>query len=133
VPGRYFLIIVDIMKQVAVCTATSRHDHIMICLAQLFRLSLKINYMQKNEPSKKNTTASKKHATGKDNSELRDFFVDEIKDIYWAEKHLVKTLPKMKKAAFTSHSPTCRKTGEGIQPSWRKSTGEEMRRNGRNY
>jgi ferritin-like metal-binding protein YciE len=87
------------MKQVAVCTATSRHDHIMICLAQLFRLSLKINYMQKNEPSKKNTTASKKHATGKDNSELRDFFVDEINDIYWAEKHLVKTLPKMKKAA----------------------------------
>jgi ferritin-like metal-binding protein YciE len=32
-------------------------------------------------------------------SALKDFFIDEIKDIYWAEKHLVKTLPKMEKAA----------------------------------
>jgi ferritin-like metal-binding protein YciE len=30
---------------------------------------------------------------------LEDFFHDELKDIYWAEKHLVKTLPKMHKAA----------------------------------
>lgn len=30
---------------------------------------------------------------------LMELFVDEIKDIYWAEKHLVKTLPKMAKAA----------------------------------
>jgi ferritin-like metal-binding protein YciE len=30
---------------------------------------------------------------------LKELFVDEIKDIYWAEKHLVKTLPKMQKAA----------------------------------
>lgn len=35
-------------------------------------------------------------------SMLREFFVDELKDIYWAEKHLVKTLPKMKKAATSS-------------------------------
>ncbi len=35
------------------------------------------------------------------NSELEKFFVDELKDIYWAEKHLVKTLPKMSKAAST--------------------------------
>ncbi|MEJ0105214.1 MAG: ferritin-like domain-containing protein [Bacteroidota bacterium] len=32
-------------------------------------------------------------------SKLAVFFHDELKDIYWAEKHLVKTLPKMKKAA----------------------------------
>ena len=32
-------------------------------------------------------------------SMLGKFFHGEIKDIYWAEKHLVKTLPKMKKAA----------------------------------
>lgn len=32
-------------------------------------------------------------------SRLKEFFIDELKDIYWAEKHLVKTLPKMKKAA----------------------------------
>ena len=41
------------------------------------------------------TSASK---TGKmENSEFHKFFVDELKDIYWAEKHLVKALPKMKK------------------------------------
>jgi ferritin-like metal-binding protein YciE len=34
-----------------------------------------------------------------ENSEFHEFFVDELKDIYWAEKHLVKALPKMKKAA----------------------------------
>jgi ferritin-like metal-binding protein YciE len=38
--------------------------------------------------------------TGKmENAEFHEFFVDELKDIYWAEKHLVKALPKMKKAA----------------------------------
>jgi len=36
-----------------------------------------------------------------DSSMLEEFFVDEIKDIYWAEKHLVKVLPKMEKAATT--------------------------------
>lgn len=33
------------------------------------------------------------------NSEFHKFFVDELKDIYWAENHLAKTLPKMQKAA----------------------------------
>lgn len=38
--------------------------------------------------------------TGKmENSEFHEFFVDELKDIYWAEKHLITALPKMKKAA----------------------------------
>jgi len=38
--------------------------------------------------------------TGKmEDSEFHEFFVDELKDIYWAEQHLVKALPKMKKAA----------------------------------
>lgn len=36
-----------------------------------------------------------------DASMLQDFFIDELKDIYWAEKHLVKVLPKMGKAATT--------------------------------
>lgn len=35
-------------------------------------------------------------------SALLELFADEIRDIYWAEKHLVKTLPKMKKAASSS-------------------------------
>nr|MBA2407140.1 ferritin-like domain-containing protein [Chitinophagales bacterium] len=32
---------------------------------------------------------------------LQEFFADSIKDIYWAEKHLLKVLPKMQKAATT--------------------------------
>ncbi len=34
-----------------------------------------------------------------ENSEFHKFFVDELKDIYWAEKHLMKALPKMQKAS----------------------------------
>jgi len=57
-----------------------------------------------------NGTQSKSGEGEKDNM-LEEFFKDEIKDIYWAEKHLVKTLPKMAKAAtspelkeaFTNH------------------------------
>jgi ferritin-like metal-binding protein YciE len=30
---------------------------------------------------------------------LQEFFVDELKDVYWAERHLTKALPKMQKAA----------------------------------
>ena len=36
------------------------------------------------------------------NSEFHQFFVDELKDIYWAEKHLAKSLPKMQKASTNS-------------------------------
>ena len=49
------------------------------------------------------TTTKKTKPTGKtgkmEDSEFHSFFVDELKDIYWAEKHLVKALPKMQKAA----------------------------------
>jgi len=55
-------------------------------------------------------TSGKGQKKGND-SRLEEFFNDELKDIYWAEKHLVKTLPKMAKAAtsedlkaaFTEH------------------------------
>ena len=46
---------------------------------------------------------SKKINNGKNSSEndsqLEEFFHGELKDIYWAEKHLIKVLPKMSKAA----------------------------------
>lgn len=48
----------------------------------------------KSAPKQKTQTA-----TRGDHSMLQEFFSDEIKDIYWAEKHLLKTLPKMSKAA----------------------------------
>lgn len=50
-------------------------------------------------------------------SNLQEFFVDQLKDIYWAEKKLVKTLPKLEDAstslelknAFRNH---CEQTKE---------------------
>jgi ferritin-like metal-binding protein YciE len=49
-----------------------------------------------------NTKSSNGTATAqKPNSQLEKFFVDQLKDIYWAEKHLLKALPKMQKAATT--------------------------------
>lgn len=52
-------------------------------------------------PKSTGKTNAKKNATSLsgDSSMLEEFFIDELKDIYWAEKHLVKTLPKMQKAA----------------------------------
>lgn len=38
-------------------------------------------------------------ATKDDETLLKELFIDELKDIYWAEKFLTKALPKMKKAA----------------------------------
>lgn len=46
-----------------------------------------------------NGAATKSDGNGHSGGLLQEFFTDEIKDIYWAEKHLVKTLPKMAKAA----------------------------------
>jgi ferritin-like metal-binding protein YciE len=54
----------------------------------------------KAAPSKGNKTAAKS-GNGKGNSQLDKFFTDSLKDIYWAEKHLTKALPKMQKAATT--------------------------------
>ncbi len=45
-------------------------------------------------------TKQKKSAEGAEkDSMLLEFFHGEIKDIYWAEKHLLKAIPKMSKAA----------------------------------
>ena len=44
--------------------------------------------------------------TETDHTKLTDFFLEELKDIYWAEKHLVKALPKMVKAATTEELKT---------------------------
>jgi ferritin-like metal-binding protein YciE len=45
------------------------------------------------------STSTRRSKSHDPKSALLNFFVDEIKDIYWAEKHLIKALPKMKKAA----------------------------------
>lgn len=57
--------------------------------------------MSQSTKTKKASSNSKSASAGKGASDnrLKEFFIDELKDIYWAEKHLVKTLPKMKKGA----------------------------------
>ena len=59
-----------------------------------------------NTKMKKSTNGQSKASNGSStepvkNSQLEKFFTDSLKDIYWAEKHLTKELPKMKKAATT--------------------------------
>ena len=51
--------------------------------------------------SKKSTGTKKKssYTPEENNSMLQELFLEELRDIYWAEKHLVKALPKMQKAA----------------------------------
>ena len=72
---------------------------------------------QKSIKNMATTTSNTKRTglTGKmENSEFHEFFVDELKDIYWAEKHLVKALPKMQKAA----------TSKELAAAFEKHTGE---------
>ena len=47
------------------------------------------------------TRQSSKQASASKADGLRELFEDELKDIYWAEKALVKALPKMAKKAST--------------------------------
>lgn len=48
---------------------------------------------------KTNTTPKTKGTDKQMGEELEKYFIDSLKDIYWAEKALVKALPKMAKAA----------------------------------
>lgn len=40
-----------------------------------------------------------KKQKGAESPSFREFFLDQIKDIYWAEKHLIQGMKKMRKAA----------------------------------
>jgi ferritin-like metal-binding protein YciE len=54
------------------------------------------------EKTGKKSTGTKKQSSysqEENNSMLQELFLEELRDIYWAEKHLVKALPKMEKAA----------------------------------
>lgn len=55
----------------------------------------------KTSPAKKKQASSQSSGAGKGNTQLEKYFNDSLKDIYWAEKHLTKALPKMMKAATT--------------------------------
>jgi ferritin-like metal-binding protein YciE len=49
----------------------------------------------------KRKSATSANGAGQPHSQLEKFFTDSLKDIYWAEKHLTRALPKMQKAATT--------------------------------
>ena len=54
----------------------------------------------KKQSSQKQATATDyQPGIAANDSMLKEFFQDELKDIYWAEKNITKALPKMKKAA----------------------------------
>lgn len=52
--------------------------------------------------SARKTSAPTPLQSGKPAPDFLQFFTDEVKDLYWAENHLVKNLPKMAKSATSS-------------------------------
>jgi ferritin-like metal-binding protein YciE len=57
---------------------------------------------KKTATKKAASTASKEETQ----SMLQEFFIDELRDIYWAEKHLLKALPKLEKASTSEELAT---------------------------
>lgn len=55
--------------------------------------------MPRTTTAKTATKRSGATAQKSDETMLKELFIDELKDIYWAEKHLTKALPKLAKAA----------------------------------
>ena len=78
--------------------------------------------MPRNSSTSK-TKRSTGSSTQSEETMLRELFIDELKDIYWAEKHLTKALPKMKKsatseelaAAFEDHLAVTEKQIERVE------------------
>lgn len=60
----------------------------------------------KRSTEKTTTQGNQRSGQGGTEPALMELFIDEIKDIYWAEKKLVKTLPKMQKAATSQELKT---------------------------
>jgi len=82
-------------------------------IMSLYESNTKNYYIMTTRHANGNTHNGKSasHKEKATDSRLEEFFHDELKDIYWAENHIVKTLPKMTKAAsgeelknaFTEH------------------------------
>ena len=56
--------------------------------------------------SKKTNGSRKTYSNEENQSMFLEYFLEELRDIYWAEKHLVKALPKMEKAASSEELAT---------------------------
>lgn len=68
----------------------------------------------KNTKSATKTRGTNTASATQSESKLQEFFVDQLKDIYWAEKHLTSALPKMQKAA----------TSQELQNAFEKHIGQ---------
>jgi ferritin-like metal-binding protein YciE len=55
--------------------------------------------MARNSSSTKSKKTTNSSQANSDKTMLKELFIDELRDIYWAEKHLTKALGKMQKAA----------------------------------
>lgn len=55
--------------------------------------------MPKNTSAGSSKRSMSSSGTKSEETMLKELFTDELKDIYWAEKHLTKALPKMKKSS----------------------------------
>lgn len=61
---------------------------------------------------------SKENKPKTDNGKFREFFIDQLKDIYWAEQALQKALPKMMKAA------TSKKLAQAFEKHTKETEGQ---------
>jgi len=64
------------------------------------KLNLKKHYMAKTTRASSGRSTSATFAN--EETKLKELFIEELKDIYWAEKHLTKALPKLRKAATST-------------------------------
>ena len=62
--------------------------------------------MPKTATKKATASKSNRKQQGETEPMLKEFFYDSLKDIYWAEKHLTKALPKLTKAASSESLKT---------------------------
>jgi ferritin-like metal-binding protein YciE len=60
----------------------------------------------KKSTAKKSASAPASYSKEENQSMLQELFINELRDIYWAEKHLVKALPKLEKAATSEELAT---------------------------
>lgn len=62
--------------------------------------------MPRNSSTSKTKKSSGSSTMQSEETMLKELFVEELRDIYWAEKHLTKALPKMKKSATSEELAT---------------------------
>jgi ferritin-like metal-binding protein YciE len=94
---------------------------LFLAVIKVLKLTIMAKTQSKRTPAKKSSTRkpsprstaksagkkavaakNNKQSNEKDGSLLEEFFIDTLKDIYWAEKALTKALPKMSKSATSA-------------------------------